>query len=43
MTTFKSGWKKGQKQRYGEMTEGNGAILLCAVTEAYRRQEIRFL
>ncbi|WP_209391414.1 hypothetical protein, partial [Chryseobacterium sp. RR2-3-20] len=35
---MQSGWKKGKRQRYGDRNTWTGGILLCAVTEVYRRQ-----
>lgn len=34
ITDFKSGGKKGKRQRYGDRNTWTGDILLCAVTEA---------
>lgn len=38
ITDFKCGGKKGKRQRYGDRNTWTGGILLCAVTEVYRRQ-----
>jgi hypothetical protein len=38
---MQSGGKKWKRQRYGDRNTWTDGILLCAVTEVYRRQALR--